>query len=102
MHAKLQRAFHPTRSGNVLFVQDVGWYLYPKPDEFAAMHGSPYDYDTFVPIMFAGHKIGNKVIDREVAPEDIASTLTTYLGVKPPSGSTGVPLVEVLSVLRKY
>lgn len=101
MHAKVQRAFHPTRSGNVLFVQDVGWYLYPKPDEFAAMHGSPYDYDTYVPVMFAGHKIKNKVVDREVAPEDIASTITTYLGMMPPSGSTGTPLVEVLAGLRK-
>lgn len=101
MHAKLQRAFHPTRSGNVLFVQDVGWYLYPKPDEFAAMHGSPYDYDTYVPVMFAGHKIEHRVVDRDVAPEDIASTITTYLGIKPPSGSTGVPLVEVLSGLRQ-
>jgi predicted AlkP superfamily pyrophosphatase or phosphodiesterase len=100
MHGKLQRAFHPTRSGNVLFVQDVGWYLYPNPDEFAAMHGSPYTYDTYVPIMFAGHKIRHDVVDREVAPEDIASTITTYLGIKPPSGSTGTPLVEVFAGLR--
>ena len=100
MHAKLQRAFHPTRSGNVLFVQDVGWYLYPKADEFSAMHGSPYSYDTYVPVMFAGHQVKRKVVDRAVAPEDVASTITTYLGLKPPSGSTGTPLVEVLEGLR--
>lgn len=100
MHAKLQRAFHPTRSGNVLFVQDVGWYLYPKPDEFAAMHGSPYGYDTYVPVIFAGHEVKRKLIDREVAPEDMASTVTAYLGLKPPSGSTGSPLFEVLEGLR--
>lgn len=100
MHAKLQRAFHPTRSGNVLFVQDVGWYLYPNPDEFAAMHGSPYTYDTHVPIMFAGHKVKHWIVDRDVGPEDMASTVTAYLGLKPPSGSTGTPLVEVLEGLR--
>ena len=100
MHAKVQRSFHPTRSGNVLFVQDVSWYLYPNPDEFAAMHGTPYGYDTYVPIMFAGHKIEHEIVDREVAPEDIASTITTYLGIKPPSGSTGVPLEEVMFGLR--
>jgi hypothetical protein len=100
MHAKVQRSFHPTRSGNVLVVQDVSWYLYPNPDEFAAMHGTPYGYDTYVPIMFAGHKIEHEIVDREVAPEDIASTITTYLGIKPPSGSTGVPLEEVMFGLR--
>jgi len=100
MHAKLQLSFHPTRSGHVLFVQDVGWYLYPKPDEFAAMHGTPYTMDTYVPVLFAGHKIQHKIVDREVAPEDVASTITTYLGIKPPTGSTGTALVEVLAGLR--
>lgn len=32
-----------------------------------------------------------------VGPEDIASTITTYLGIKPPSGSTGKALTEVLN-----
>jgi hypothetical protein len=92
---KLQNAFHPKRSGNVLVVQDPFWYLYPKPEAFAAMHGSPYAYDTYVPIMFAGAGIEKRVIDRPVAPRDIAPTITTYLGIKPPSGSVGEPLTEV-------
>jgi predicted AlkP superfamily pyrophosphatase or phosphodiesterase len=95
---KLQRAFHPTRSGNVLIVQDPFWYLYPNPDEFAAMHGSPYAYDTYVPIMFAGPGIGQRTISRLVGPEDIATTVTSYLGTDPPSGSVGEPLVEVLEM----
>jgi len=28
---------------------------------------------------------------------DIAATLAAYLGIKPPSGSVGKPLLEVLS-----
>lgn len=95
---KLQRAFHPTRSGNVLIVQDPFWYLYPNPDEFAAMHGSPYTYDTYVPIMFAGPGISQRTVSRLVGPEDMASTVTSYLGIDPPSGSVGEPLVEVLNM----
>ncbi|MCB1713625.1 MAG: alkaline phosphatase family protein, partial [Candidatus Competibacteraceae bacterium] len=95
---KLQRAFHPTRSGNVLIVQDPFWYLYPNPDEFAAMHGSPYTYDTYVPIMFAGPGISQGTVSRLVGPEDMASTVTSYLGIDPPSGSVGEPLVEVLEM----
>ncbi len=94
---RLQAAFHPTRSGNVLIVQDPFWYLYPKPDQFSAMHGSPYTYDTYVPIMIAGPGIKAAKSTRPVAPRDIAPTITAYLGIKPPSGATGVPLVEVLN-----
>jgi hypothetical protein len=31
-----------------------------------------------------------------VTPYDIAATLAVYLEIKPPSGSVGIPLVEVL------
>ena len=94
---RVQAAFHPIRSGNVLIVQEPFWYLYPKPDQFSAMHGSPYAYDTYVPIMFAGPGIRPQRIERLVAPRDIAPTVTAYLGIKPPSGSVGTPLSEVLN-----
>ena len=93
---KVQRAFHPKLSGDVLIVQDQFWYLYPNAEEFAAMHGSPYAYDTYVPIMLAGPGIPNAVVSRPVAPEDIAITIATYMGTKPPSGSVGEVLFEAL------
>jgi predicted AlkP superfamily pyrophosphatase or phosphodiesterase len=93
---KVQRAFHPKLSGDVLIVQDQFWYLYPNAEEFAAMHGSPYAYDTYVPIMLAGPGIPSQVVSRPVAPEDIAITIATYMGTKPPSGSVGEVLHEAL------
>jgi predicted AlkP superfamily pyrophosphatase or phosphodiesterase len=93
---KLQRSFHPKLSGSVLIVQDQFWYLYPNAEEFAAMHGSPYAYDTFVPIMLAGPGIPQQAVSRSVAPEDIAITIAAYMGTKPPSGSVGDVLFEVL------
>jgi len=92
---RVLRAFHPNRSGNVMVVQSKSWYLYPEAQKFAAMHGSPHSYDTYVPIFFAGPGIAPRVSHRAVAPEDIASTITAYLGLKPPTGNTGNPLVEV-------
>jgi predicted AlkP superfamily pyrophosphatase or phosphodiesterase len=94
--AKVQRAFHPQRSGHVLVVQNVSWFLYPDPDAFSAMHGSPYPYDTYVPIMFAGPRIEPQLVERVVGPDDIAPTIASYLRISAPSGSTGTPLVEVL------
>jgi hypothetical protein len=95
---KVQLAFHPKRSGNVLIVQDQFWYLYPNADQFAAMHGSPYSYDTYVPIMFAGPDVRPMVVSRAVGPEDIASTIAAFIGINSPSGSVGEPLDEVLPV----
>ena len=39
----------------------------------AAIHGSPWAYDTFVPIFFAGHQVPAQVVGRRVAPTDIAA-----------------------------
>ena len=62
----------------------------------AAIHGSPWAYDTYVPIFFAGPRVPRQVVTRLVGPEDIAPTLAAYLGIKPPSGSIGTPLEEIL------
>jgi len=62
----------------------------------AATHGSPWQYDTYVPIVFAGAGIKPAMVDRRVHTIDIAPTLAAYLGIKPPSGSQGNPLTEVL------
>jgi predicted AlkP superfamily pyrophosphatase or phosphodiesterase len=91
---KVQRAFHPRRSGNVLIVQNQFWFL--NGNLYAATHGSPYAYDTYVPVMFAGPGISPAVVAREIGPEDIASTIAAYLGIRPPSGSVGTVLPEVV------
>jgi predicted AlkP superfamily pyrophosphatase or phosphodiesterase len=62
----------------------------------AATHGSPWSYDTFVPILFAGPGIRAQTSHRSVEPTAIASTLAAYFGFKPPSGAQGDVLVEVL------
>ena len=62
----------------------------------AAIHGSPWVYDTHVPIFFAGHNVRAQTIARRVAPNDIAATIASYLNIKFPSGSMGNPLEEVL------
>ncbi len=94
--AKVQRAFHPQRSGNVLVVQSASWYLYSDPDEYAATHGSPYPYDTHVPIMIAGPGISPCVTERAVGPQDVASTVAMLLMIAAPPGNDGEPLREAL------
>jgi arylsulfatase A-like enzyme len=86
---------HPSRSGDVYVVQELYWFLYEK-GPVADMHGSPWRYDTGVPILFLGPGVDARTVDRPVHPQDIAPTLSTMLGIKSPSSSAGTPLVEVL------
>ena len=100
----IRNSFHPTRSGHVHAVQDQYWFFHSSEEaeklgigELAAIHGSPWTYDTYVPILFAGPGVPRQVVSRRVGPQDVAPTLAAYLGTKPPSGSIGQPLAEVLS-----
>jgi predicted AlkP superfamily pyrophosphatase or phosphodiesterase len=100
---QIRRSFHPTRSGNIHMVPEQYWFLHSTEEaekmgigSIAAIHGSPWAYDTYVPIFFAGNGVPAQVIGRRVDPTDIAATLAAYLGIKPPSGSVGSVLTEVL------
>lgn len=90
------RSFHPNRSGHVMIVQSPFWYLYPDAKENAAMHGSPHNYDTHVPIVFMGAGIEPRRIARLVGPENIAATLAQILGVCQPSAAEREVLSEAL------
>ncbi len=89
--------FHPRRSGDIFVVFEPNIYV----NDFgglvvAATHGSPWRYDAFVPVMFAGAGLQPATVARAVTPYDIAPTLANYLGVNQPSAASGVPLVEVV------
>jgi predicted AlkP superfamily pyrophosphatase or phosphodiesterase len=93
--ARVRRNAHTSRSGDVYVAQEPYWFLFEK-GPVAVMHGSPWRYDTYVPILFAGPGIAPRTIHRRVHPVDIAATLAATLGIKPPSGSVGAPLGEVI------
>ena len=97
LYQAVVRNFHPTRSGDVFIVFEPNWFI----NDFdglvvASTHGSPWNYDTHVPIVFAGAGIAPDAIDRRVLTIDLAATLSAYLGISMPSGSVGEPLAEVL------
>jgi arylsulfatase A-like enzyme len=57
-----------------------------------ASHGSPYDYDSNVPIIFYGPGIARARRTEFVRTVDIAPTLAQLLGVKPLEKLDGIPL----------
>ena len=60
------------------------------------MHGSPWRYDTHVPIIFMGPAIEAQTVHRLVHPVDVAPTIAAFLGMTAPSSAQGTPLKEVL------
>jgi arylsulfatase A-like enzyme len=90
--------FNAKRSGEVFIVFEPNWFI----NDFdgltvASTHGSPWTYDTYVPLVFAGAGLTGQVVDRRVQTVDVAVTLSAYLGLKPPSGADGELLTEVLT-----
>ncbi len=95
------RNYHRQRSGDILVMYKPFYFVNGFDGEIvAANHGGPWKYDTFVPVVFAGYKIKGQRIQRKIEPKDIAPTLTAILEIKPPSGSTGEVLREVVQMLK--
>ncbi len=86
---------HVTRSGDIYIIQEPYWFLFDE-GPIASMHGSPWRYDTHVPIMFAGQGIDAQKINRLVHPVDVAPTIAAFLGMTAPAAAVGSPLIEVL------
>ena len=89
--------YHPDRSGDIYVVFKPGWFINEMDGlSVTVTHGSPWRYDTFVPIFFAGNGIEPQVVSRRVHTVDVAITLATLVGASPPSGAAGDILTEVL------
>lgn len=94
MKGMVVRNYHPKRSGDIIFILESGWYGAAKIE--GTTHGSPYTYDTHVPILFFGTGVKKGRTSRYHAVTDIAPTLSILLNIKFPSGATGDPISEML------
>lgn len=95
--AKLYARGHDSsRSGDLKILTQPGW-LWGNYN--AANHGTAYDDDTRIPLIFSGWKIAKPgVRSREVYADDVAPSILALLGVKPPPFMTG----RVLSPERRH
>lgn len=91
----MQRAWHRQVSGDLMVV--------PKPFSFfsygatGTTHGSPYSYDTNVPLLVMGkHWIKPGAYGQYVEIADIAPSLAYLLRIRPPAAAEGRVLTEVL------
>lgn len=87
----LQRSWHPDVSGDVQYALKPYWMFGSSTS--IATHGSPYPYDTQVPMLLWGPRwVRPGRVDERVEVVDLAPTLAAWLGVEPPPASQGRPL----------
>ncbi len=90
----VQRAWNKQRSGDVMVVTKPYWYF--SSEAHGTSHGSPYIYDTNVPLILMGKPFKAGSYGQYAEVMDIAPTLAHLLRVRPPSGSEGRVLTEIL------
>jgi predicted AlkP superfamily pyrophosphatase or phosphodiesterase len=93
-HSRAELSFYPGRSGNVYY--ELTPYLIPESRPEGTTHGSPWGYDTHVPLLWLEQGIRPGVYQGSVSVADIAPTLSSLLGIPAPSGSQGRVLKEML------
>jgi predicted AlkP superfamily pyrophosphatase or phosphodiesterase len=71
------------RSGDLLVIPRENWFLAPRA-VIGTTHGSAYEYDTHVPVIFLGGGIAPGSSSVNVTPADIAPTLAGLAGVTLP------------------
>ncbi|MFV8224982.1 alkaline phosphatase PafA [Christiangramia aquimixticola] len=92
IEALVQNGFNQKRSGDIIFVTDPGYIVYP---EKGTTHGSGFTYDTHAPLIFYGKGIKQ---GETMAPSyipDIAPTISAMLGISFPNAASGKPLMEL-------
>lgn len=92
---RVERSFNSRRSGDLIIVLDPYWLL--GSGTSGTSHGTPYSYDSHIPLIFMGPGIRPGHYVRPVALNDLAPSLATLLNVETPSGSSGRPLYEMMT-----
>ena len=84
-----------------------GWFVMGVSPPFAVGtlhgtdHGTPYHYDTHVPLAFYGLPFRPGTYRAHAEPVDLAVTFASLLGINAPTQATGRVLTEALAPARR-
>ncbi len=98
---RILHGFNSQRSGDVLllyrpFVMQFSPPNAPTDQPDNTTHGTPYSYDTHVPLIIMGRGVAPGRYAQAATPADLAPTLAQLLRAQAPSNTTGRVLVEAL------
>jgi arylsulfatase A-like enzyme len=89
---RVLRSFNARRSGDLEIVLDPYWIRSGS----GTTHGSPYNYDSHIPLIFMGPGIKPGRYYKAAALNDAAPTIAALLDIEMPSGSLGRILDEII------
>jgi predicted AlkP superfamily pyrophosphatase or phosphodiesterase len=92
---RITNGFHRERSGDIWIITKP--FSFVTEGALPTTHGSPYHYDTHVPIIFFGARVKAGRVHVECSPSDIAPTLAAIIRVEPPATATGRALAEAIA-----
>ncbi|WP_077034265.1 alkaline phosphatase family protein [Pelomonas sp. KK5] len=88
---QMRKSWYPGRAAPVQVVIKRNWLWGSRP--VGSSHGTPYDYDTHVPLLAWGPAwVGRGEVDQPVDMSDVAPTVAKILGVRAPAQAQGKPL----------
>ena len=91
------RGYYQGRSGQIYLIPREGEFLTSTDPLYRFMHGSPWPYDTRIPVLFYGAPyVRQGEFLNEVRQQDVMPTLAAMLGTTPPSTVTGRVLQDAL------
>jgi predicted AlkP superfamily pyrophosphatase or phosphodiesterase len=91
---RVLHGYNARRSGDVVVIQEPFKYL--ADYVVVANHGTPYSYDTHVPMIIMGGGVTPGRYLNAATPADIAPTLARILRVQAPSNAVGRVLMEAI------
>jgi len=93
------RAYFPGRSGQIMLVPREGGFVTRNDPAYRFMHGSPWDYDARIPLLFFGPPYFRRgAHSKGATQQDIVPTLAAVLGLPLPPTVTGRSLREALNL----
>ncbi len=79
--ATFQHSYAPDRSGDLML--RLKKYCLARTSAFGTSHGSPYEYDAHIPLIFMGSGIKSGTVKQQVRSIDIAPTLAALIHISP-------------------
>jgi len=82
----MRLSFHPARSPDVMYVLKPFWV---EAGKLGSTHGTPFNYDTHVPLLWYGAGLAPASHAEPVGVDDLAPTLSGILGLPNPPQAQG-------------
>ena len=89
----IKNGYNAKRGGDIMYLPEPAWldgYL-----TTGTGHGTLYNYDTHVPLLWYGWKIPQGETVERTAITDISATLAAFLNILEPNGCVGKPILPI-------